>query len=106
MKKLKSQHHVSEERIEANRANARKSTGPKSVERKLIFKQNATKHGLLAKEILLASETSEESRAEYKQLLEDLQQRGSSPATHKRPPHARVVEAIFPWLGQLVGLKC
>jgi HTH-type transcriptional regulator / antitoxin HigA len=32
MKKLKSQHHVSEKRIEANRTNARKSTGPKSVQ--------------------------------------------------------------------------
>jgi len=64
----------SQKQIVANRQNALKSTGPKSVQGKITSKQNAITHGLLAKEILLASETSEESRVEYKQLLENLQQ--------------------------------
>ena len=51
----------SQKQIVANRQSALKSTGPKSVQGKIISKQNAITHGLLAKEILLASETSEES---------------------------------------------
>lgn len=35
--------------IEANRRNVLKSTGPKTVEGKIVAASNATKHGLLAK---------------------------------------------------------
>ena len=38
-------------RIEANRRNARKSTGPKSAGGKAMSRMNAFKHGLLAQEV-------------------------------------------------------
>ena len=39
---------ASQKQIEANRKNARRSTGPKSPEGKAVSAQNATKHGLRA----------------------------------------------------------
>jgi hypothetical protein len=43
---------VSEKVLEANRMNAKKSTGPKSAGGKLAVRYNTVKHGLLAKQIL------------------------------------------------------
>src|SRR4051812_40816467 len=37
---------ISEKKLRANRENAKKSTGPKTVEGKNISKRNALKHGL------------------------------------------------------------
>jgi len=44
---------LSVNRIEANRMNARKSTGPKSAEGKTKSRMNAFKHGLLAQEVVV-----------------------------------------------------
>ena len=44
---------ISEKKIEANRKNARKSTGPKTPEGKAKSSQNALTHGLLAQQILV-----------------------------------------------------
>ncbi len=38
----------------SNRVNAKKSTGPKSPEGKARSSQNARKHGILAREVILA----------------------------------------------------
>jgi hypothetical protein len=43
----------------ANRANAQKSTGPKTPEGKLASSQNAVKHGLLARSVVLEGEVIE-----------------------------------------------
>ena len=51
--------------IDANRRNAQHSTGPKTPEGKAASKRNATKHGLLANEAVLAVE----SMPEFEQLL-------------------------------------
>ncbi len=45
---------------EANRANARRSTGPKSAEGRATVSKNATKHGLLSRDVVLADEDSAE----------------------------------------------
>jgi hypothetical protein len=42
--------------FKANRRNALKSTGPKSIEGKAVASKNALKHGLLSKELLLPDE--------------------------------------------------
>lgn len=43
----------SEKQLLANRKNAQKSTGPKSLEGKALVSQNALKHGILSKELIL-----------------------------------------------------
>ncbi len=44
-------HMTSEKQLIANRQNAMKSTGPQSVEGKIIVSKNATRHGILSKEV-------------------------------------------------------
>ena len=43
---------ISSKKLEANRRNALKSTGPKTKEGKLFASQNALKHGLNAEKFL------------------------------------------------------
>src|SRR5882762_5349783 len=45
---------VSERKLEANRENAKRSTGPRTVEGKARSRFNALKHGLLAKQIMFS----------------------------------------------------
>ena len=47
---------TSEKQAQANRRNARKSTGPKTSEGKATIRHNALKHGLLAEEVLIFGE--------------------------------------------------
>ncbi len=47
---------LSERQLAANRQNAQKSTGPRTPEGKSICAQNASRHGKLADEVLLACE--------------------------------------------------
>ena len=47
---------TSDRKAEANRRNARKSTGPKTPEGKAAVSLNALKHGLLSRQILLPNE--------------------------------------------------
>ncbi len=63
---------VSKKKIEANRRNARKSTGPKTPEGKGRVKWNALKHGLLSKEVVIAVGDGRESRSAYEALLRQL----------------------------------
>src|SRR5215217_5704432 len=55
---------ISEERLAANRANAQKSTGPKTREGRAASRMNALKHGLLSQEVLICSPHRYESEAE------------------------------------------
>lgn len=55
--------------LKANQANALLSTGAKTVEGKQIVAQNAVKHGLFSKHVVLTSEDPEE----YQSLLDQLQ---------------------------------
>jgi hypothetical protein len=60
---------VSVRKIEANRENAKRSTGPKTEKGKRNSSRNAMTHGLLSKELVIADK---ESREEFEQLLEEL----------------------------------
>jgi hypothetical protein len=53
---------ASEKKIEANRQNALKSTGPKTTEGKAAASRNALRHGLLSKDVLLPWEDGEALR--------------------------------------------
>ena len=54
---------ATDKQIAANRANAQKSTGPKTPEGKLISSLNNTRHGMLAKSLLIRGESPERFRA-------------------------------------------
>ena len=60
---------ATEKQIQANRLNARQSSGPKSYEGKGIVSQNALKHGIFGKQILLEGE----SQREFEGLKEEFQ---------------------------------
>ena len=70
----------SQKKIESNRRNALKSTGPKTAEGKKAVRWNALKHGLLTKEVVLPNSESGETKAEFQELLgqlcEDLRPEG------------------------------
>ncbi len=51
---------TSEKQIHANQRNALKSTGPRTDEGKGASKMNALKHGLMAREVLMLGESSED----------------------------------------------
>ena len=67
----------SPERLAANRANAQKSTGPKTSEGKAASKMNAVKHGILSREVLVAGENEAELTAFHESFREDLQPVGA-----------------------------
>lgn len=68
---------VSLKKVESNRKNAIKSTGPTTQKGKDVVKWNALKHGLLAQEIVIEKGDGKEDNAEFiklfSQLHEDLQ---------------------------------
>jgi hypothetical protein len=59
---------ATEAQIEANRANAQKSTGPRTPEGKETAAPNALKHGLFARETVIRGEKEEEFE-EYRDNL-------------------------------------
>ena len=66
---------VSERRIQANRKNALRSTGPKTARGKQLVARNATKHGILAREVVITAGDGEENLAEFQALVERLWER-------------------------------
>ena len=63
---------VSERRIQANRRNALRSTGPKTARGKRTVARNAIKHGLLAREVVITAGDGEEDLAEFHALVGSL----------------------------------
>ena len=63
---------ASEAQVEANRANSRKSTGPKTAEGKATVSQNAVKHGLLAEQVVIKDEDPGEFEFYRQSLLAEL----------------------------------
>ena len=66
-----------EERVAINRANAQHSTGPKTPEGKARSSQNARKHGLTARELVLRPDEREEFEEFLADLTEELQPQGA-----------------------------
>lgn len=64
--------HVSEKQLAANRANAQKSTGPRTPEGKAIVSQNAVKHGILAQAVIPRGLEPYESKEDFEQLHQRL----------------------------------
>jgi hypothetical protein len=58
--------------IQANRLNAQKSTGPRTAEGKERASRNALKHGLLAREVVIAGEDPEEFELYREGMLAEL----------------------------------
>ena len=71
---------ISPRKLEANRKNALKSTGPKTPKGKRSSSRNALKHGILSRELVVADGEGKENPLEYEQLFaeltEDLQPQG------------------------------
>jgi hypothetical protein len=64
---------VSKRQLEANRLNARRSTGPITQEGKKCARMNALRHGLTAKNIVIGDEDPKEFEALREKLEHDLQ---------------------------------
>lgn len=71
---------ISERKIEANRKNAQRASGPQTAQGKRNSSRNAMKHGLLSKELIIPAGRAKENASEFEQLfaelIEDLQPRG------------------------------
>ena len=63
---------ISERRVQANRRNALRSTGPKTVRGKRTVARNAIKHGLLAREVVITAGDGEENLEEFHALITGL----------------------------------
>lgn len=68
----KSHLQVSDRKIAANRRNAQKSTGPKTLRGKSYSRTNALKHGLFAMDVFAGEGAKRENVQEYEQLLDKL----------------------------------
>ena len=69
----RARHMTSNRKAEANRRNARKSTGPRTSEGKAAVRQNALKHGLLSQEVLLPDEDENAMRDLVERMRAELQ---------------------------------
>jgi hypothetical protein len=69
---------LSEKQLIANRNNCLKSTGPRTLEGKIIASRNAVRHGLLSDsaEVLLKGENQDEFEAFHQNLLTNLDPQG------------------------------
>jgi hypothetical protein len=97
---------TSDKKKEANRRNARKSTGPRTPEGKDAVRLNALKHGLLSQEVLLPGEDDEALRELGERLGAELQAAGElenllvdriTAALWRLRPLGRVEAGIFVW---------
>jgi hypothetical protein len=72
--KMSTVRSISEKKLEANRRNARQSTGPKTAAGKQASRLNAVTHGLLAKAVPITKGDYQEDGEEFLQLLDDLRE--------------------------------
>ena len=68
---------VSQRQLEANRANAKRSTGPKSASGKARSRLNAVTHGLTARQLVVGAEKPEDFDALREALFADLEPSGA-----------------------------
>lgn len=72
---------VSDRQLAANRRNALKSTGPRTVEGKKRVARNALKHGAYADEVVLSTENRHHYRDLHRVLVDEF--RPASPTEHQ-----------------------
>ena len=75
---------ATQRQIAANRANARKSTGPRTEAGKRRAKRNALTHGLTTKDTVLITENWRDFAHLRDDLIEDLQKCDTNTARPKR----------------------
>jgi hypothetical protein len=63
---------TSQEKIAANQRNAQLSTGPTSTEEQKTSLQNAAKHPLLARDVVVTGGDNEEAQAGFNDLLMEM----------------------------------
>jgi hypothetical protein len=63
---------IAEKKIEANRRNAKKSSGPRTKLGKAVSRMNAMKHGLTAEQVILDGESAKQFKALRRDLFEAL----------------------------------
>jgi hypothetical protein len=63
---------TSQKKIEANRRNAQRSTGPKTAMGKRAVSRNALKHGLLAREVVITGGDGKENDEDFETLVNGL----------------------------------
>lgn len=68
---------ISEKQLQANRSNALVSTGPKTASGKEKVAQNARKHGLLSKHVVINDESQAQFNRFRQELLDHLEPVGS-----------------------------
>jgi len=68
---------ATEAQVVANRLNAQKSTGPRTVEGKAVASQNAVRHGLLAEQVVIRGEDPGEFEFYRQQMLGELAPAGA-----------------------------
>ncbi len=61
-------------KVESNKKNALKSTGPKTVKGKNVVKWNALKHGLLSAEVVIDKGDGVEDKTEFKKMFSQLRE--------------------------------
>ena len=70
--------NVSENKIEANRENAKKSTGPRTAEGKSRSSRNATRHGLTSQRLIVRDDEQDEFFNFHKQLRQRIKPVGAT----------------------------
>ncbi len=63
---------ITKKQTEANQQNALVSTGPVTADGKAIVSQNAVKHGIFARDLIISAGDGQESEQEYRELLDGL----------------------------------
>jgi len=72
---------ASQSQVAANRRNAAKSTGPRTMQGKAVVAQNAIKHGLLARQNVMRSEDPQEFERLRNRMLAELVPAGTTEFT-------------------------
>lgn len=85
---------ISERKLLANRANAKKSTGPRTERGKSWSRRNAVKHGLLSNAVLFHSDGTA-AEPELEAMKEDMEQRYDNSRLHANPIIEAIVVELF-----------
>jgi hypothetical protein len=89
---------ISKKQLEANRRNAKKSTGPRTKRGKRISSRNSIKHGLYSRDLIINSPKLKEDPREYTRLLNSLMEE-FEPVDDYEEYYVRIIADTL-WLSQ------